>query len=854
MAPSASYYLRVGIDGTYDTSPEGRSQQIETPDARPDLTFVDLHARLHAQPSPTVSQIEILTNAVQDHLHYCSRTDLIIFRWPWIGGPDDQSHTNQIEEWIYRLTSEEAGEPVLAQHIRVGVIQHRVANDPILRWSHEEPASTDVVLCHARATEIEAMLRYKNAIWEPKDYHYSLLSGEHTDVFVRLADAIQEPQDAYVMACWLSDRLTDGCGVIVDTGGFTPLLIQLESLLGRFGFEIGPTAILPAYPTGRSTVRRTVESARSAVSNHTIGVLSVSSTGSLQSTLMDELERVAESDGIDFTLDVIVDRTSTNAPLNRFKSTDDTRLVSWVNLEREAGAEYAGSCQLCQSAEKAPVVAVDPRTYVAMTLPKPHLVMPDTKYATAGQMFWERAAQCQGRAIEVNPHPESRLARGKRAALPVRPIFELITRPDGLKETVRSRWRNLTAERREERDLIDSRRRLGVALRPQDVVRSGEKELDEALKSTALVVAASRDVAEVPIPAFAGYGSVNLEHSLRQVLKGIGLDGDLPIITTENPTALQEHIARLRRDESVLVFSWGSVTGLTLRHLKLAVADALRHISSDSNVNALVFHARVSSPSEWEAQQNQFRPNLLECLWSSCFPWDSPLGDESRLLDLPEIVGSSTSDAATRFLEQRHQFLAMHSTYADMEDDWSPRFNLSDQDAHPEHIFWGMSRYDVHQQKVRGRSLYGKNLDCLTAYAALGSVITYTRLKAEPRAAPRWVMFDMGRLVRSYFDAVIICSVLRWLQPGELWWGERDDRGSIRDSVSFLIDQAEHHEEQVLLVPELVLASAQGKVPRHTHDIIHEWALATSASWPNSVSFDNARGAVEIGLRLLEMG
>ena len=854
MAPSASYYLRVDIDDTSDTSPEDRSQQVGTPDARPGITFVDLHTRLRTPPSSTVSQVETLTNAVQDHLQWCTRADLIIFRWPWIVGPDDQSHVARIEEWVHRLTSEEAGEPVIARGIRVGVIQHRVANDPILRWGREEPDSVEAVLCQARAIEIEAMLRDKNAIWEPNDYHYRLPSGEHTDVFIRLADAIQKPHDAYVIACWLSDRVTDGCGVIVDTGGFTPLLIQLESLLNQFGFEIGPTAILLAYPTGRSTVRRTVESARSSVSDRTVGVLSVSSTGSLQRTLMDELERVAESDGIDFTLDVIVDRTSTDTLSSRLKPTGDTRLVSWVHLEREAGAEYAGACQLCKSAEKAPVVAVDPRSYVAMTLPKPHLVMPDFRYAIAGQGFWERAAQCQGRAIEVNPHPESRVARGKRTALPVRPIFELIAQPGGLMETVRSRWRGLIRGRREERDLIEARRRLGVALRPQDVARSEEQELDEALKSTALVVAASRDIAEVRVPAFAGRGQIRLEDSLRQVLQGIGLDRELPIVTTEDQTALQECIARLRPGEDVLVFSWGSVTGLTLRHLKLAIADALLHLSKDASVNALVFHARLSSPSEWEAQQNQFRPNLLECLWSSCFPWDSPLGDESRLLDLPEVVGSNTSDAATRFLQQRKQFLAMHSTYADREDDWSPRFELQDQDAHPEHIFWGMSRDDVHQQKVRGRSLYGKDLDCLTAYAALGSVITYTRLRAEPRAAPRWVMFDMGRIVRSYFDAVITCSILRWLQPGELWWGERDDRESIRGSVSFLLDQAENHEEQVLIAPELVLASAQGKVPRLAHDLVREWALETSASWPDDVSFDNARGAVEIGLRLLELG
>lgn len=830
MAPSAGYYLRVDIDDVSDGSPGDSSQLIEIPDARSSLTFVDLHTRLRTQHSPGVSQVETLTNAVQDHLHLCTKTDLTIFRWPWIIGPDDQSHEAQIDSWIDRLIGEDGGKPVLAKHIRIGVIQHRVSLVPILRWGRGEPDSVAAVMCHARAIEIEAMLRHRNAIWEPRDYHYRLPSGEHTDVFIRLADAIQEPHDAYVIACWLSDRIHDGCGVIVDTGGLTPVLIQLESLLNRCGRTIGPTAILPAYPTGRPTVRRTVEDSRNMISTHTVGILSVNSTGSLKNILMDELERVADSDNIDFTLDVIVDRTSEDPQSSQFAPTDDDRLVSWLSMTRQEEATYTGSCQFCQTSEKAPVVTVDPRTYGLLAFPKPFLVMPGTKYAAAGQVFWERASQFRGRAIEVNPHPESRVARGKRTSLPVRPLFELIAWSDGLAQAVRTRWRTVLEE------------------------RHGEQDLDEALKLTGLVVAAPRDVAETRIPSFAGEGRLNLEDSLRLVLEGIGLDSQLPVVTSDNQDALQEHASHLEPGKTVLIFSWGSVTGLTLRHLKLAVADALRHASKETRANALVFHARPSSPSEWEAQKNQFRPDSLECLWSSCFPWDSPLRDETRLLDLPEVGSEDTSEPAARFLRHRRQFLELHDIYSEFEDDWSPRFTGSTQDPHPEHIFWGMSRAEVHQQQVRGRSLYGKDLDCLTAYAAIGSVINYTRLQAEPRAAPRWVMFDMGRIVRSYFDAIITCSILRWLQPGELWWGERDDRTSVRDSVSFLLDQAEYGEEQVLLIPELLLAAAQGKIPRHAHDIVRDRAMETSAAWPQETSFNDARGAVEIGMRLLEMG
>lgn len=831
MVSRASYYLRVDIDDTSDESPGEEVTEVLVPDAAVELTVVDLHTRLRTSPSLGVSQIEALTGAVQDRLHLCSKADIVLFRWPWIAGPNDESHSVQIENWIERLTGVDGGEPVLGPTLRVGVIQHRVADKPILRWGRWIPTYVDELLCAARAVELEALLRRHNGIWEPKTYHYRLPSGEHTDVFIRLADAIHEPQDAYVLACWLSDRLRNGTGVVVDTGGLTPLLIQIESLLSRYDLDVGPTAILQAYPTGRPIVRRTVENAISDVSDRIVAVLSVSSTGNLQNTLIDELERVAHSSDVDYTLDVMVDRTIASGSPSRFAPSDSDKLVSWFSLTRTARTGSAAACDLCRSTEKAPFVAVDPRTYGTMALPTPHLVMPDTNYATAAHLFWERAAACSGRAIEVNPHHKSRVARGKRTALPVRPIFELIVQPEGLADLVRERWHSIVKGRDE------------------------KPHLDDALARTSLVVAASHDLYTVPLPAFAGDGVVNLEESLRHVLAGIGLDQDTPIVASDDADELQRNIAKLDKDNDILVFSWGSVTGLTLRRLKLAIADALGALSRERSVNGLVFQARPSTPSEWKAQQNPFRPNVLECLWTSCFPWHSPLRDESRLLDRPELDGAALSDTATAFIRRRKKFLGLHATYSTQEDDWSPRFELPNNEAHPEHVFWGMSRDSLHQERVRGRSLYGNELDCLTAYAAMGSVINFTRLNVQPTAAPRWVMFDMGRIVRSYFDAVITCSIVRWLQPGELWWGtERDDTDSVRDSVAFLLDQAADPEEQVLLVPEMLLAAAQGKVPELAHDIVRERAQAISTEWPDDRSFDTARGAVEVGLWLLEAG
>ncbi|MDE0268581.1 MAG: hypothetical protein OXI96_06050 [Acidimicrobiaceae bacterium] len=842
---AASYYLRVSIDGIQDENHEGDNQPIDVSDNGLELTFVDLYTRLRTPYSPSVSQAESLTNAVQDHRHLCSKTDLVVLRWPWIVGPGDETHTEQINNWIQRLTGQTGktpDEPVFASGIRVGVIQHRVADEPILCWDNNPAHCNDAtlhddgILHHARRVEVEYLLRHRNAVWEPKEYHYRLPSGEHSDVFIRVADAINEPQDAYVMACWLSNRIENGCGVVVDTGGLTPILIQLESFLNQHKLKIGPTAILQAYPAGRPAVRKIVESVQISSEAPIVGVLSVNSTGSLLNTLMDELDRVFESDGINYTLDVIVDNTSANdiAPISTPNS-NTNKLNVWINRKREAETESSGSCGLCRNATKATVIGVDPRTYGAMTLPGPHLVMPDTHYATAGSLFWERAVEHRAIAIEANPHQARQMARGKRIALPVRPIFELIAQANGLEEVVTKRWREISEEHRQ--------------------AKNPEKEcgLAERFHKTGLVVATEYDISRHPIPAFAGNGNRNVDfkESLRCVLSGIGVAEDTPIVDIDDESGIEQQICDLASHKSIMVFSWRSVTGLTLRRLKLQIADILGSKQVERSLNGLVFHARPSSPDEWTAQQNQFKPDTLECLWSSCFPWSSPLRDENLLLDTSDIDLHAISDSARMFLERRKQFLNMHDTYSEQEDDWSPRFESSTSQAHPEHIFWGMSHDNIHQKQVRGRSLYGKELDCLTAYAAMGSVINYTRLNEHPKAAPRWVMFNMSRIVRSYFDAVIVCSMIRWLQPGELWWAERDDPVSIRESLAFLLDQAAEVKEQVLLVPELLLATVQGKIPALAHDIVLEKAKAVRSTWPQNDKFKMARGAVEIGLALL---
>ena len=822
MASRVMYYLRVRVDEPDEDNVGADSVEVRAPFPDLEMTFVDLCSRNRSTNPPRTAELETLSEAVQNQLHRCSQTDTILFRWPWLVQRDDESHRQQIRNWLSRLTENSGGEPVISGSSNVGVLQHRVGGSPILEWS-SETFIYDYVLAMAREIELSALLKRGNAVWKPPSYHFRLPSGEHTDTFIRIAEAIRQPQDAYVLTCWLTENLKSGAGIVVDTGGLTPLLIQIESFLARFGFEIGPSVVLNEYPAGRAAVRSTLERALTIQANAITAVMSVSATGGLQRTMLDELDRLVRIDGTEYSFDVLVDRSKLSEKIASGVSNLENRSNIWLSLNDSAETTSSGSCEWCSSAEKAQLVAVDPRSYGATALPLPKLVMPNVDFAIAGQHFWERAGKFGARSIEVKPHPKSMAARGKRMVMPVRPIFEVLCQKDGLEEMVRERYEELAGE-------ID-------------------------FLNTGLVIALDQDLATSNLPEFAGEGQVNLQESLRVVLTGVGIGHSVPVVSVSDLKADSGHAKTSDPRKSILLFSWGSVTGVSLRRMKVAVAEVLSNLGIERTVNALVFHGRASNPSEWSAQENQFRPGMLMRLWESCYPWASPLREELQLLDRTDLKSDQLSPPGKNFLKKRRGFLGQHGTFATKDDDWSPRFNLGGDNAHPEHVFWGMSRNNVHQKKVRGRSLYGSDLDCLSAYAAMGSVIHYTRQIEQPEAAPRWVMFDLGRIVRSYFDAVIICSILRWLQPGELWWAmDRDEPEAVSASVQFLLDQTEDRPELVLLVPELLLAAAQGKVPKAGHNIILEKGKQLLKRWREDPDLDEVCGALEVGSNLLTEG
>ena len=112
---------------------------------------------------------------------------------------------------------------------------------------------------------------------------------------------------------------------------------------------------------------------------------------------------------------------------------------------------------------------------------------------------------------------------------------------------------------------------------------------------------------------------------------------------------------------------------------------------------------------------------------------------------------------------------------------------------------------------------------------------------------PEWVQFDLPNALRSYFDGLIHAAIIRWLTPERAWWGQDDNA-----CVALLSELEGRFEgDWKLLLPELLLAAAHGKIPDSgvRHLIARaESRLSADASeqWPRELL-----DYVELGLMLV---
>lgn len=256
------------------------------------------------------------------------------------------------------------------------------------------------------------------------------------------------------------------------------------------------------------------------------------------------------------------------------------------------------------------------------------------------------------------------------------------------------------------------------------------------------------------------------------------------------------------------------MSGLSLQQMLVAVQDRRRARAAGADIDGIVCHLRPTSLRRRQTLQNSFggRQHFAP-LWESVLPEDrrSPLQDEQDVLS--RINEGDLDDDVRRFIDDRRNICA------------SPGMRDS--------VLWGISDVDGAAGRLSPHSVFGENLRARAAYAAIGSAVHDARMYGErDRGAPLWRQFEITAILSSYYDPIILACIFRWIQPGEIWWGDRptDASAAITDMIHRTGDG------RALLMSELLLATAEGKVVTAAAEALEALAGAFIAAYPGEQS------------------
>jgi hypothetical protein len=653
-------------------------------------------------------------------------------------------------------------------------------------WIEPILGEPDVDLARARAIELEALLRWGKAIWSPPGYHYRLPSGEHAPGFIKLSDAIREPRDAEVLASWLSPHLRDGLGFVLDTGTLTPIFEAAANRMSCQGLAVGPVAVLEHYPRTAVDVDDAVEFA-AGDRGLMLALLSVNSSGSVRDRLLGAIHRVS---GLQKGLRVVV-------MVDKDRASERPEIETWSPLPGSPplvrrGARARELCELCTSSTDSRLIAINPYSFDGMSQGELRPVMPSVKDARANRGLWQRCGEDPGAiAVESRSELESPLARPTTQPMAVRVERTTLLKSAG--------FRSLVADR--------VARLLGPV--PDD-------PLAEVRWSRGPLRGAS-DIVLVPAHEHAHEGFAELWAEIEPILAP-GVE-PLPF-PLEGPFE-QSVLEQVKGGREILILALGAVSGHSLQRALYAVQDS--HREGSYGLQGLVLHARLPRSREWQTLCNSF-DGALHAAWITFLPEDSPLRGERDVLKRLEV--GEFDGARREFLEERLRLCGGEITGT------KPA------------LFWG-SRGDA---RLTANSIFGQRIDARTTFAAVGSAMARARDDHGRREAPEVRVFDLAGMIRSYYDPLIISSFLRWLGPYEAWWGWQS--WEAERTIETLFGRIQNEDAaQHILIPELLLATAQGKV----HDaavqkvIQHAGILRERPGLPEEVG-----AAIDLGLRLAE--
>jgi len=248
----------------------------ESPQFSDSLVFVDLDIGTQLD-SGDIAWLQ--KQIVQAPPGYFLQASSVLLRWPNSALDEDQEEVvREQAKGISEFLRSRGARP-----IRVGFVHFPVSAEPRILWSSDDAAENDSdeddrLLARARAAELKHLLKWGNGIWRPTEYHYCLPSGEHSNTFLRLANAIQRPRDARALATWLSRHITDDLAILTDTSTLTPLVLAMQQQMVAEGFHYGDTVTLADYPSNSFEIEQVIEGVKASPS--VLGLVSVTSTGS----------------------------------------------------------------------------------------------------------------------------------------------------------------------------------------------------------------------------------------------------------------------------------------------------------------------------------------------------------------------------------------------------------------------------------------------------------------------------------------------------------------------------------------------------------------------------------------------
>ena len=164
-------------------------------------------------------------------------------------------------------------------------------------------------------------------------------------------------------------------------------------------------------------------------------------------------------------------------------------------------------------------------------------------------------------------------------------------------------------------------------------------------------------------------------------------------------------------------------------------------------------------------------------------------------------------------------------------DRWTPDGTT----PNPYAIFWAqdLDAAPKEAERLLPTSRFGHVARSVATLTGVAASMTYTveDLRRTRRGAPPYVHFDMTRIVESYFDTMIIASILRCVLPHEAWWGDEQRAAEV---VRSLWERVPGQADRAVLVGELSLATSRGVTPPSLVPTIRELTRRTLSDATNT--------------------